>query len=154
MPVMLVAAAIVAVSCDPFGTDGDDPFSITDPFQQGGMGGAQISVTPADCPINTSIEEYAGQTADDISSDSVGENEDLYWELIDVKAKNTISIVFNGDSVEITNPNETDNTVEADGAHVKITLGKKSRINLSGSSADGFCKDLPQGCRRCKQVHP
>ncbi|MBR5431124.1 MAG: carbohydrate-binding domain-containing protein [Bacteroidales bacterium] len=144
MPVMLVAAAIAAVSCDPFGTDGDDPFSIADPFQQGGMGGAQISVTPADCPINTSIEEYAGQTADDISSDAVGENEDLYWELIDVKAKNTISIVFNGDSVEITNPNETDNTVEADGAHVIITLGKKSRINLSGSSADGSVRIYPK----------
>ena len=142
--IMLVAAAIVAASCDPYGTEDFNPFNI-DPFQQGGnSGGVQISVTPADCPINTTIEEYAGQTADDYDSDAVGENEDLYWELIDVKAKNTISIVFNGDSVEITNPNQTDNTVVADGAHVTVTLGKKSRINLSGSSTDGSVRIYPK----------
>ena len=141
---MLVVAAILAASCNPFDTDDFDPFSIWDQMQGGGMGGAQINVTPADCPIDTSIEGYAGQTADDFDSDAVGENEDLYWELIDVKAKNTISIVFNGDSVEITNPNQTDNTVIADGAHVTVTLGKKSRINLSGSSADGSVRIYPK----------
>ena len=142
---MLVTAAILAASCNPLDTDWD-PFSILDPSQGGfgGPGGAMISVTPADCPIDTSIEGYAGQTADDQANDVVGENEDLYWELIDVKAKNTISIVFNGDSVQIDNPNETDNTVEADGAHVKVTLGKKSRINLSGSSSDGSIRIYPK----------
>ena len=140
---MLVAAAILAAACDPFDTEDID--SIWEQIQQGGMGGvAQINVTPADCPINTTIEAYAGQTADDFASDAVGENEDLYWELADVKAKNTISIVFNGDSVEITNPNQTDNTVTADGAHVTVTLGKKSRINLSGSSTDGSLRIYPK----------
>ena len=140
---MLVAAAILAAACYPFDTDDID--SIWEQIQQGGMGGvAQINVTPADCPINTTIEDYAGQTADDFASDAVGENEDLYWELIDVKAKNTISIVFNGDSVEITNPNQTDNKVTADGAHVTVTLGKKSRINLSGSSTDGSVRIYPK----------
>ena len=108
------------------------------------MWGAQINVTPADCPIDTSIEGYAGQVADDYSSDAVGQNEDLYWELIDVKEKNTISIVFNGDSVEIDNPNQKDNTVTAEGAHVTVTLGKKSRINLSGSSTDGSVRIYPK----------
>ena len=60
---MLVTAAILAASCNPLDTEWD-PFSILDPSQGGfgGPGGAMISVTPADCPIDTSIEGYAGQT--------------------------------------------------------------------------------------------
>ena len=153
---ILIVAAALAVSCNPIDKDNSDPFSDFDPFQPGmggpggpggpggGPGGGQVSVTPAECPIDTAIEGYAGQMADDKDKDVVGENEDLYWELIDVKAKNTISIVYNGDSVEITNPNTTDNTVEADGAHVRVTLGKKSRINLSGSSSDGSIRIYPK----------
>ncbi len=143
---IIAAAAIIAAACNPLDTDDSDPFSIFNPSQPGfgGNGGVQISVTPADCPINTTIEGYNGQKAEDFSSDIVGDNEDLYWELIGVKEKNTISIVFNGNSVEVTNPNEEDNTVEADGAHVKITLGKKSRINLSGSSDDGSVRIYPK----------
>ena len=143
---IIAAAAIIAAACNPLDTDDSDPFSIFNPSQPGfgGNGGAQINVTPADCPINTTIEGYNGQKAEDFSSDIVGDNEDLYWELIGVKEKNTISIVFNGNSVEVTNPNEEDNTVEADGAHVKITLGKKSRINLSGSSDDGSVRIYPK----------
>ena len=145
---MLVVAAVLAASCNP--NEDWDPFGGLDPSifggmgGQGGPGGGTVSVTPADCPIDTSIEGYAGQKADDKDKDVVGENEDLYWELIDVKAKNTISIVFNGNAVEIVNPNTTDNTVVADGAHVTVTLGKKSRINLSGSSDDGSVRIYPK----------
>ena len=48
---MLVIAAVLAASCDPY--DIEDPFSsIWEQMQPGGgMGGAQINVTPADCPI-------------------------------------------------------------------------------------------------------
>ena len=80
---MLVIAAVLAASCDPFDYEDWDPFSDLDLSQIGGMGGGQFSVTPADCPINTTIEEYAGQKADDLANDVVGENEDLYWRLRD-----------------------------------------------------------------------
>ena len=140
--ILVICAAAGIVSCSKFEgiTPGGSGSGTTDPINNSGI---SYDGKTAENKLDVTIQDYAGQKASDYS-DEVGTDEDLYWQLAEVKDKNTISITFNGSEVVVDNPNTKDNEVTADGAHVKITLGKKSRINLSGSSSDGSVRIYPK----------
>lgn len=133
---------VVCASCTKTKPDfpGEPPFGDFNPPDMPGESGADDSSAPN---FDNTIYTYAGQLADDAANDAVGDNEDFYWEANSFKAKNKVTIAYNGSSASVSCEN-SDIEYHTDGAHVVLDLQTNAvsgvEIELSGKSDDGSLK--------------
>lgn len=91
--------------------------------------------------LDSTIEEYDGEKANDASSDVVGTDEDLYWEANDFST--TVTVAFSGTTATVESTN-SDVLTNVDGAYVTIDMltnsVKNVEIVVSGTTTDGQLK--------------
>lgn len=92
--------------------------------------------------FDVTINEYNGETADDANNDTVGIDEDLYWEA-NTTFTNTINIVYEDTTATIVT-NNNNILYYTTGAHVTIDMQTNSvknvSITISGKSNNGSLK--------------
>ena len=135
----LVGIAVLAamISCGTMPGGMDQPI---DPFWNGE--GSEIESQRGDSTIDSTIKNYDGETANDISADVTDPGApDLFWE--NGTFKNEIIITWDGSSVQVS---KSDDNIKcyATGGHVTVDLitGSVEGVNLilKGTSTDGSIK--------------
>ncbi len=119
------------------GDSGTPSTNPTTPTQPDTGNGSDDGSTGGD----SSIKDWDGEKADDAANDTVGSDEDLYWEANDFST--TVTVTYNGTSAAVAT--DSDKVLyDVQGAHVTIDMltnsVKKVNIVAQGTSSDGSLK--------------